>query len=63
MAITDNATHALLIDEVFGPVLSVRSFHNDNEAFALANHTRSGLAGTVWINEHLAIGSPMPQAG
>ena len=63
MAITDNATHALLIDEVFGPVLSVQSFHNDNEAFALADDTRSALAGTVWINEHLAIGSEMPHGG
>jgi acyl-CoA reductase-like NAD-dependent aldehyde dehydrogenase len=65
MAITDNATHALLFDGE--NAASVQSFHNDNEAFALANDTRYRdrelEAGTVWINEHLATGSEMPHGG
>jgi betaine-aldehyde dehydrogenase len=70
-------------NEVFGPVVCVLGFGSDDEAFALANGTRYGLAasawtkdvfraqraareleaGTVWINEHLAIGSEMPHGG
>jgi betaine-aldehyde dehydrogenase len=69
--------------EVFGPVVCVLPFAGEEEAFALANGTRYGLAasawtrdvfraqraaraieaGTVWINEHLAIGSEMPHGG
>jgi betaine-aldehyde dehydrogenase len=69
--------------EVFGPVVCVLPFLSEDEAFALANGTRYGLAasawtrdvfraqragreleaGTVWINEHLAIGSEMPHGG
>jgi betaine-aldehyde dehydrogenase len=70
-------------NEVFGPVVCVLGFADEDEAYARANGTRYGLAasawtrdvfraqraareieaGTVWINEHLAIGSEMPHGG
>ena len=34
--------------EVFGPVLTVQTFRTPNEAIALANNTRFGLAACVW---------------
>lgn len=35
-------------EEIFGPVLSVISFDNDEEAVAMANDSIYGLAGSVW---------------
>ena len=35
-------------EEVFGPVLAVTPFDDEDEAVALANGTRFGLAGYVW---------------
>lgn len=38
-------------DEVFGPVLTVETFRTEEEAVALANDTRYGLAGAVWTGD------------
>jgi aldehyde dehydrogenase (NAD+) len=38
-------------DEVFGPVLSVIPFDDENDAVAIANNTRYGLAGYVWTSD------------
>jgi aldehyde dehydrogenase (NAD+) len=35
-------------EEIFGPVLSVIAFDDDDEAVAIANNSRYGLAGGVW---------------
>jgi acyl-CoA reductase-like NAD-dependent aldehyde dehydrogenase len=48
--IVDNVSNAsrLAQEEVFGPVLAVIPFDTEEEAIALANDSRYGLAGGVW---------------
>ncbi len=38
-------------EEVFGPVLSVIPFTDEEEAIKIANATEYGLAATVWTND------------
>lgn len=38
-------------EEIFGPVSCVMTFSDDDEALALANSTRYGLASFVWTND------------
>ena len=35
-------------EEIFGPVVTVHRFQDDEEAIEIANNTRYGLAGSVW---------------
>ncbi|MBK6674445.1 MAG: aldehyde dehydrogenase family protein [Proteobacteria bacterium] len=41
----------LVREEVFGPVVTVRSFATDAEVVELANDTRYGLAASLWSND------------
>jgi aldehyde dehydrogenase (NAD+) len=43
---------AIAQEEVFGPVLTVIPFHDEDEAVALANCTPYGLLGAVWTTDH-----------
>lgn len=42
---------AIAQEEVFGPVLTVLAFDSEDEAIAIANATRFGLAGAVWTGD------------
>ncbi|MFI0465870.1 gamma-aminobutyraldehyde dehydrogenase [Saccharopolyspora sp. 5N102] len=39
-------------DEVFGPVITVQSFTDEEDAYAKANGVRYGLASSVWTADH-----------
>lgn len=41
-------------EEVFGPVMTVQTFSSEEEAIALANGVRQGLASSVWTNDLVA---------
>jgi betaine-aldehyde dehydrogenase len=38
-------------DEIFGPILCVLPFHDEDEAVAISNDTRYGLAGDIWSRD------------
>ena len=37
-------------EEIFGPVVSIMPFHNEEEALELANNVKYGLSATLWTN-------------
>lgn len=42
---------SVLVDEAFGPVVTVETFTDEAEAVAIANSTHFGLAGAVWSQD------------
>ena len=38
-------------EEIFGPIVTLHSFGSEEEAIAVANNTRYGLAGSVWTGD------------
>ena len=49
-------------EEIFGPVLSIIAYQDEDEAVRIANGTRYGLAGAVWSKTRSARGvAPFPR--
>src|SRR3569833_1036905 len=44
--------HTIAREEIFGPVLSIISYTDDNDAVRIANDSEFGLGGTVWTTDH-----------
>ena len=42
-------------EEIFGPVLAIIPFDSDDEAVAIANNSKYGLAGAVWGSDERAL--------
>jgi betaine-aldehyde dehydrogenase len=38
--------------EIFGPVITVQSYRNDDDALAMANGVEQGLTASVWTDSH-----------
>lgn len=45
-------SHTIFHEEIFGPVVGVTKFRDENEAVLLANNSKYGLAGAVWSKDH-----------
>jgi aldehyde dehydrogenase (NAD+) len=43
-----NTASTVMTEEIFGPVISAMTFRTPDEAAILANHTRYGLAASIW---------------
>ena len=39
------------MEEIFGPVVTIHKFVNEEEAIEIANNTRYGLAGSIWTTD------------
>jgi len=44
--------HTIFHEEIFGPVVGITKFKTEEEAIALANNSKYGLAGAVWSKDH-----------
>ena len=46
-----NSSREIYNCETFGPLFSIFSYHNDNDAINIANDTKYGLGGSIWSKD------------
>ncbi|BCZ25472.1 aldehyde dehydrogenase family protein [Mycobacterium senriense] len=49
--LTPQRTDRSVTDEIFGPVVTVLAFDDEQDAVGLANDTSYGLSGSIWTND------------
>lgn len=49
--LTPSRTDRCVTEEIFGPVVTVLAFDDEQDAVALANDTSYGLSGSIWTND------------
>jgi acyl-CoA reductase-like NAD-dependent aldehyde dehydrogenase len=49
--LTPARTDRSVVDEIFGPVVTVLAFDDEADAIALANDTAYGLSGSIWTDD------------
>ena len=47
----DRADHPSMVDEIFGPVVSVLAFEDEADAVGIANDSAYGLSGSIWTSD------------
>ena len=48
---TPDAASAVVVEELFGPVVTIQTFTDDDEALLMGNDTAFGLAASVWTRD------------
>lgn len=52
VARADHPSHEIAQEEIFGPFATLMRFRGEEEAWAIANSTRYGLAAYLWTRDH-----------
>ena len=49
--ITTNPKYTTMTEEIFGPLVTLHKFTNEDKLLKMVNNTRYGLAGSIWTED------------